>query len=192
MPATNNNKKTLMNYANIDKVIERFYSFLPFGRNFYTGTLDFQFEYKEQESILKFLKENFILIYWEGDFEQLIITKKGEDIVTIYGGIEKFIMHKQDEKFETLRAEKAKQEKIINDAKLSKWQVKTFWYFFWVSIIGAFFTFYNLINKVTEESLDKKVERIINNKTTLLKQNNTFSKKQSSTDTLSLEKADDK
>lgn len=114
-----------MNNSNVDIVINRFYSYLPNGNDYFMAVHDLKFDTKEEYEIRKFLIDESIIKDW-GTYGKHIISKKGEEIVKVYGGIEKYLEHEKAVLDENIRLDKARREKIYNDAKLSKWQAKTF------------------------------------------------------------------
>lgn len=57
-----------------------------------------------------------------------------------------------------LSDEKAERTKLHNEAKLSKWKVKTFWYIFGFALIGSGLSVYNFINSLSPSKNVKKQE----------------------------------
>lgn len=108
-----------MNNSNVDIVINRFYNYLPNGYDYFMAVIDLNFSSKEQNEILKFLIDESIIKDC-GYNKEYIISKKGEEIVKIYGGIEKYLEHETEVRDESIRLDKARHVKIYNDAKLSK------------------------------------------------------------------------
>lgn len=52
---------------------------------------------------------------------------------------------------------KVEQGKLLNDAKISNWKVKTFWWFFVFAFIGFGLSVYNFINSLTtKEDIQQK------------------------------------
>jgi len=180
-----------MNNDNVDKVINRFYSYLPNGYDFDLCVRDFKFEIKEQYEILKFLEDEFIIKDW-GIHGKHIISKKGEEIVNVYGGIDKYLEHEQEIRAENIRLDKARRVKIYNDAKLSKWQAKTFWFVFIFGLIGGFYTIYSIIHSFAGESEEQKIERILEKKLQEREQKHKVSTYQTNIDTLSIKKSGEK
>ena len=179
-----------MNSDSIDKVINLFYGLLPFGSNFSDAVYNFKFEYKDQHSIKKFLVDKYILEeLGEGKH---ILTQIGREIVEIYGGIDKYLSHEKAENEENIRLDKAKHEKIYNDAKLSKWQIKTFWYVFIFGLIGGFYSIYSIINSFVGESEEHRIERILENKLQAREQKQKISTYQTNIDSLSTGRFDGK
>jgi len=182
---------TKTDYEKIDKVITRYFSYLPLGTNFSDSVHDFKFEYKEQLGILKFLVDESILINW-GEHGKHILSPKGEEIIKIHGGIEKYFENKKKENEEIIRIKNIKNEKLINDAKISKWQVKTFWYVFIFGLIGGVYAVYSIINSVLGESEEQKIERILEKKLQEQDKKHKASTYQLQPDSLSSETIDDK
>jgi len=171
-----------MDYEKIDKVIRRYFEHLPFGNNFSDSVRDFKFEFKEQIGILKFLMDNSILLNW-GDQGKHILSPKGEDIINIHGGIKEYLNQERKEKENKFRLEKIKNDKLIYDAKLSKWKYHTFWYVFLFGLIGGIYAVYSIIGSVIGDPEEQKIERIIEKK-------HNASGYQLQTDSLSSEKID--
>lgn len=124
-----------MNYENVDKVLNLFSSFWPNGSNFYDATYEFEFGENEQDSILMFLTEYELLIPWV-DHGKYIISFKGNEVINEYGTINNYLNYLGKQKAEEAKKQQAINTKIMNDAKLSTWQVKTYWPVFIFAIIG--------------------------------------------------------
>ena len=180
-----------MHSDNVDKVIKRFHSYLPLGNNYSDSVNDFKFEYKEQLGILKFLCDKSILVPW-GEHGKHILSDIGEDIVDNYGGIDKYLAHEKEEIAEKKRLEKLKNEKLHFDTKLSKWQVKTFWFVFIFGLVGGFYSVYSIIDSFVGESEEKKIERMLEQKLQEQEQKHKISTYQTNVDTLSIDKAGEK
>jgi len=174
-----------MDSDSIDKVINLFYSYRPYGNNFSDSVYGFKFEYNEQNSIKKFLVDKSILEEW-GDGKH-IITQIGEDIVEIYGGIDKYLEHEKSEKDEKIRLEKLKNEKLYLDTKLARWQVKTFWYVFIFGLFGGFYSMYSMIDSFVGESEEQRIERILESKLQEREQKQKTSTYQTNIDSLSID-----
>jgi len=150
------------NYENIDATIKEFHKLLPYGGDFSEVIYELKLDYDERESIEKFLKDNDIIEYW-GEYGKSIITSHGEKVFEIYGGIEKFIEHQELEKKEEIRLEKIKNQKLEFDAKLSKWQVKTFWPVFVFGLIGFIFGVFNFIDsRIKTKSIEELQQNNLN------------------------------
>jgi len=174
-----------MKNTDIDKVIERFNSFLPHGANYYDSTYDFDFEEIENDTILKFLVDNDILVEW-GEYDKHILSPKGKAVFFFFCGIDKFLTHEKEESAEKNRVECLKNEKLFFDAKLSKWKVKTFWIIFIFGLFGGFYSIYSIIHSiVVGESEDLKIERTLEKKLLEREHNKETSTYQTGVDTLS-------
>lgn len=180
-----------MNNTNVDIIINRFYSYLPNGNDYSVTVRDLKFESKEQSEIRKFLIDESIIKDW-GTHGQLIISKKGEEIVNVYGCIVKYLEHEKEVRTENIRLEKARHEKIYNDAKLSKWQAKTFWFVFIFGLIGGVYTIYSIMHSVVGESEEQKIEHILEQKLQEREQKHKISTYQTNIDSLSIDKAGEK
>ena len=152
-----------MNYQNVDKVIAAFYRYLPHGNNYHDSDEVYKLEYREKDEILKFLKDEQILVIW-GDSGKLILSKKGIEIVEIYKGIEEFLDSERQSTREAQKLENAKNQITYSTARLSKWKVRTFPFFFIVSLIGGMYSIFSIIMALTKESDDQKIERMVNEK----------------------------
>jgi len=152
-----------MNYQNVDKVISDFYRYLPHGNNYHDSDAVYKLEYMEKEEILKFLKDEQILVNW-GDSGKLIISKKGIEIVEIHKGIMDFLDSERQTAIEEQKLEKAKNQITYFTARLSKWKVRTFPFFFILSLIGGIYSIFSIVTAVTKESEDQKIGRMIDKK----------------------------
>ena len=180
-----------MNSDSIDKVINLFYSYRPYGNNFSDSVHGFKFEYKEQNEILKFLVDKSILEPW-GEHGKHILSNIGVEIVDNYGGIDKYLEHEKAEKAERNRLEKLKNEKLYLDTKLARWQVKTFWYVFIFGLFGGFYSMYSMIDSFVGESEEQRIERILENKLLEREQKQKTSTYQTNIDSLSIDRAGEK
>lgn len=133
-----------MENSNIDKVINRFYSFLPLGNEYSDSVYDFKFNHIEQLAILKFLKEERILQNW-GDAGKLILTKSGEEIVTVHHGIEPYLKAKEDERQRKAEIEALQLKKLKGETKLVRWQVHTYWPGFILGVIGGIYAIVSVL-----------------------------------------------
>lgn len=84
------NDKT-MNYENADIVLQIFYKALPYGKRQDEVVRDLEFGHKEKAEIIKYLSDELIIVPWEKARNSSILTRKGEDIIKIHGGIEKYL-----------------------------------------------------------------------------------------------------
>jgi len=129
-------------YNNTDIVINRYNSYLPHGNDYSDSVSDLELEYNEQQSILKFLKEQSILIAWDV-YGKLIISQKGEEIVAV--GIEKYLEHEKEVKAEKLKWENIGNKKLFHDAKVASWHYHTYWYVFGATTFSTLFAIYSII-----------------------------------------------
>jgi len=147
------------NCENIDKVLKCHFDLYPNYDNYFDIVYQFHFNDTEEAEILEFLiRENLIENKID---ERYIITKKGREIYTLHGSVKEYLEKCEKNQIEENIIEKAKNEKIIYDARLTKWKAQTFWFFFWISIAGTFFSIYSVINKITEEPIEQKIQRLI-------------------------------
>jgi hypothetical protein len=142
---------TTISNANIDKVINLYYSFWPQGGNYYDATHGLNIEYLENEAIKKFLLEEEILSQWNTD--QYVITKKGQDIIQKFNGkIEEYLRDKDKIQEEYLKLEQARNVKLYYDLKHSKWQARTFWWVFIFGLIGGICGIISLVMQINEKA----------------------------------------
>ena len=133
-----------MNYKNIDTVIEIFEKALPNGVSYLNTSETKTITYEEMKVIKKYLHDNEIISDWSDPTAQ-ILTPKGETIINVHGGIENFLQYEQTEKEKQEQITEITNEKLKNDVKLSKWQVKTHWWVFLFGLLGVALTVVSLI-----------------------------------------------
>jgi len=130
-----------MDYNIIDKKIELFYGYLPYGNNFSDSTYGlFKDNHHEMYEIRDFLIEQGILENW-GNAGKLIISKKGKDAWTEFASIEKYLEN-------CAAVKQIEKQKLIYDSKISKWQAKTFWWVFFIGLVGGICGIISLIMKL--------------------------------------------
>jgi hypothetical protein len=126
-----------MNYDITNKAIKIFYDCLPHGDNFSDATYGlFKDDNKEMYENRRFLLEEGILEEY-GPAGKLTLSKKGKHIWEKFGSIERYFEESeiQNKKQEILK--QIERQKLIDDAKLSKWQARTFWWVFLFGLIGG-------------------------------------------------------
>lgn len=96
------------------------------------------------EIVITHIRSNVIRNY-EVFFEANGLTK-----IFLYnqGGFTALYEKKEKEQKEILRLETVKNRKLESDAKLSEWQVKTFWWIFIFGLFGLIFGVYNFIDNL--------------------------------------------
>lgn len=140
-----------LNFKNVDSSIESFYKILPYGNYFSEATYSLKIDYEEQEMIKRYLIDNEIITDYTIDKDgRYIMTSHGEKVFKDFGGIEKYNEYLKEKQEEKLRLEKKANDKLHDDAKLSKWQVKTFWPVFIFGLIGFIFGVFNFIDSRTK------------------------------------------
>lgn len=151
-----------LNFENVDLSIKSFYDLLPYG-DYFSQVVHYEsIDYEEKEVIKKYLIDNdLIKNYTDKNDGRYILTSHGENVIKNYGGIEKYNEHLKKQQEEKLRLEKKANDKLHNDAKLSKWQVKTFWPLFGVGLIGFMLSIYNFIDN-RETAKDKELQQQTN------------------------------
>lgn len=141
-----------MNYEKIDKTVELFYGFLPYGNNFSDATYGlFKDNHTEMYETKNFLLEERILENW-GDAGKLIISKKGKDIWEKFASIEKYIKNNNEIIAEQKQIKQIEKQKLIHDSKISKWQAKTFWWLFFIGLIGGICGIISLVMQIQENT----------------------------------------
>jgi|SRR5665647_13360 len=126
-----------MKNENVNKAFEIFYKYLPHGIDFSDATHEiFQTNRVEGIEVKQFLLEHEILKEW-GEAGKLILSSKGKGIWIKYGCIEKYIEEINALKKKEDRLNALKNEKLIYDSRISKWQAKTFWLIFFFGLIGG-------------------------------------------------------
>jgi predicted transcriptional regulator len=154
-----------LNFKNVDSSIESFYKLLPYGNYFSETVYSLKIDYEEQEIIKKYLVDNDIITDYTDDKDgRYIMTPHGQEIFKDYGGIEKYNEHQKEKKEENLRLENIKNRKLESDAKLSEWQVKTFWWVFSFGIIGGIYAVISIVIALTGETTEQKIQRILESK----------------------------
>jgi predicted transcriptional regulator len=146
-----------LNFKNVDSSIESFYKLLPYGNYFSEAVYSLKIDYEEQEKIKKYLVDNDIITDYTDDKDgRYIMTPHGQEIFNDYGGIEKYNEHQKEKQEEKLRLEKKANDKLHDDAKLSKWQVKTFWPVFVFGLIGFIFGVFNFVDsRIKTKSIEE-------------------------------------
>lgn len=158
-----------LNFENVDLSIKSFYDALPYG-DYFSQVVHYEsIDYEEKEIIKKYLIDNdLIKNYTDKNDGRYILTSHGENVYKNYGGIEKYSEYQQEKQKEKLRLEKVTNDKLHDDAKLSKWQVKAFPYVFTIGLIGGLYSivsiFLLLYGLLFGESTEQKIERILESK----------------------------
>ena len=73
------------------------------------------------------------------------------------GGFEKTYETRKLIENEELRLKRIQDKKLENDAKLSKWQVRTFWWFFGFSLVSFCYGVYDFITDLNSDKSLKKI-----------------------------------
>ena len=143
-----------MDHLYIDKVINRYYSYLPHGNDYGDTTDEFNYDKKENLKIKSFLIKKNILEPW-GDYGKHILTDLGREIVEIHGGIEKYIAFNQNEINESKRVKGIEKQKLFNDATLAKWKKNTYWVTFGFALSAFILGIINFIDN-RKTAIDKE------------------------------------
>ena len=86
----------MINYRNVDKVLEMYYSHLPYGVNYFTLTYKLNFKAEEWEAMYDYLLDGNFIEHFGSDDKQ-ILTPKGLEVLKIYGGMEDYLKaHKKN------------------------------------------------------------------------------------------------
>lgn len=148
-----------LNFKNVDLLIECFYKLLPYGDYFSNTAYSINIDENEQDVIKKYLIDNSIITnYTYKNDGRYILTQHGQNIFEVYGGIEKYNEHIKKQQEEKLSLEEKVNDKLHNDAKLSKWQVKTFWPVFIFGIFSFILGLYNFITQIEDSRKTKELQ----------------------------------
>ncbi len=138
-----------MDYNKIDKIIKQFYGYGSRGNNFSDATYEyFKEDYREMLEIKDFLIKERILEKL-GDAGKYNISKKGKNIWTKFGSIEKYLENCAAESAENEKLKQIEKQKLIHDSKISKWQAQTFWWVFFIGLVGGICGIISLIMQLT-------------------------------------------
>lgn len=85
-------------------------------------------------------------------------TKLTDIFLNTNGGFEKLYEKRQLIENEQLRIKKIQEKKLEDDAKLSKWQVRTFWWFFGFSLVSFCYGIYDIITDLKSDKYLDKIE----------------------------------
>lgn len=147
----------------IDKVLKLFYSSSHLGKHYRKTVGNVIPEYSTQTKILDHLIEESILKQWVKARDNYIITKNGIDIYENYENYAQYLENEKSSKEEAVKINMARNKTILNNEKLSSWQVKTFWFIFIFGLIGGIYSIYSIIDSFGGESEEQKIERILEN-----------------------------
>lgn len=89
------------------------------------------------------------------------ITSKAREIIEEHGSLELFNEYVKNERTAKAEVEDIKIEKLRYDAKLSKWQVKTFWPVFIFGIIGGVFGIISFVMQVTADNSPQQNKSVV-------------------------------
>ncbi len=102
--------------------------------------------------ILTFLEEQKIIKQSISDNHIFLLTEHGKSVLK-----EQLILRKEKEEYE-----KISKQKLYNEAKLTKWKVKTFWPIFFFGLFGGIYSSFDFISKITNSNkLEKDHTEVI-------------------------------
>ena len=169
----------------IDKVLKLFYFHNHLCKNFRETVSKIIPEFSDQSKILHYLTEQkSILEPWKNSRDNYILTKNGIEIVEMYENYAQYLDCEESSKEEAKIIKAARNETILNNAKLSRFQVKTFWYFFWISVVCGIFSLLFTLYQISKEPTEKQLERIVQKKLQDQQKSNIIGNLQTSQDTL--------
>ena len=168
----------------IDKVLKLFHFHYHLGRQYYDAVGKVITDRSMQTKILHHLTEQSILEPWRNIKDNYIITKNGRDIVETYENYAQYLENEKSLKEEAVKINAARNETILNNAKLSRFQVKSFWYILIFAAIGGVYSTLSITNLIFGESTEKKIERIIDTKMQLQDNKHKASSFQTGRDTI--------
>lgn len=168
----------------IDKVLKLFYFHNHLCKNFRETVSKIIPEFSDQSKMLHYLTEQSILEPWKNNRDNYILTKNGREIVEMYENYAQYLECEESSKEEAKIIKAARNETILNNAKLSRFQVKSFWYFFYATIILGVISASATIYQITKEPTEKHIERIVKKQIQDLQKSNIIGNHQTSQDTL--------
>lgn len=168
----------------IDKVLKLFHYHNHLGKPFRETVSKIIPEFSDQSKMIHYLTEQSILEPWKNIKDNFILTKNGREIVEMYENYAKYLENEKSSKEEAKKISDARNETILNNAKLSRFQVKTFWYFFWISVVCGIFSLLFTLYQISKEPTEKQLERIVQKKLQDQQKSNIIGNLQTSQDTL--------
>lgn len=168
----------------IDKVLKLFNFHNHLCKNFRETVSKIIPEFSDQSKMLHYLTEQSILEPWKNNRDNYILTKNGRDIVETYENYAQYLENEKSLKEEAVKINAARNETILNNAKLSRFQVKSFWYILIFAAIGGVYSTLSITNLIFGESTEKKIERIIDTKMQLQDNKHKASSFQTGRDTI--------
>jgi len=168
----------------IDKVLKIFHFHYHLGKHYYDTVSKVIPDRSTQTKILHHLTEQSILEPWRNIKDNYILTKNGRDIIETYENYAQYLENEKSSKEESERISAARNETILNNAKLSRFQVKSFWYFFYATIVLGVISASATIYQITKEPTEKHIERIVKKQIQDLQKSNIIGNHQTSQDTL--------
>jgi predicted transcriptional regulator len=118
-------------------------------------TIFYKMSDKLLDDVVDFCKRKELITIEEKAGIYYELTSLGHSIFENYKGkIENYFS-------EISKIEKAENTKKINDAKLSTWQVRTFWPLFFLSIFGGCYSAYTFGERLLKEPQDKAISKEI-------------------------------
>jgi hypothetical protein len=147
----------MSNFDNVDKVLNSFYHLFPYGENYSDLVYDFDFEKKERDYILNFLIKHGLLEDF-GSSGKKKISDKGIEVVEKHGGIEYFMNKLESDEKNKFKINKTKNTKLLNDARLSRWKVWTFWPVFLIGLFGGLYSIASIILILSGTSIEQIIQ----------------------------------
>jgi hypothetical protein len=168
----------------IDKVLKLFHFHYHLGKHYYDTVGKVIPDRSTQTKILHYLTEQSILEPWGNARDNFILTKNGREIFEMYENHAQYLENEKSSKEEAIKINNARNETILNNAKLSRFQVKSFWYFFYATIVFGLITALSIIYQIAKEPTEQHIERIVQKQIQDLQKSNIIGNHQTSQDTL--------
>ena len=147
-----------MNYGNVDKILKELNNVYPSGNLISRLASHFKIGDKEKREISTFLLEEELIEQYQSIYR---LTRKGRIVVNDYGGIAEYFNALGQQVKKEKEIERLKEQKLISETKLTNLQAKTFWYFFILSIIGGLFAIFTTIERIFQEPIEDRIDRLI-------------------------------
>jgi len=143
------------------------YSLQILSENFSDGLIlsDLRTGYKEKTGkLIESETQKHFEKYYEGKFFERVGNKYKHKILSdtqtkilTYGSFSAYLDELKKKQEAQEKIQQIQNKKLEDDAKLSKWQVRTFWWFFGFSLVSLCYGVYDFI---TDLNSDKSLDRI--------------------------------
>lgn len=156
----------------LDEILEFFFQKYPNDSAIESSTL--RLNEKEIADIQSLLTSNDFLEFKgrKGYYFHYCLTQKGKDLKDQHLTYNDYLKQQKEINAKLSHLNSLYNEKIVNEAKLSKLKVKTFWWIFFFGLFGGIYSCYSIIEKITQEGTESKINRIMDAKLQDTKPNN--------------------